>query len=729
MMNIPPSKLSLIAVTVLGLYTFNPIVACSSQTGIFTAKSAQLSDINSLTAPRQFTLAQPGSPNGVVSKQLRSFEQSPLQSTGYMVKKGEVLVIDLEYPADVKPTVELFVSQPDDRTYKFSHAYRKPLARGENIITSEKGGIVYFALFSNPVKGDIKVNLESGGEPFPRYSLGVNRDQDWTSMLDAYPDSPYVELLSNKVMLTLRKDKAIQFIPSTGPDTMLKDWDNIIGLAEKQYGLTEENTTSVNQKIAHRFHWVDGISLPGVDNPDGCTGYMNAWTWRLQTCSDEAIGDVVNHKTLTTNAWGAWHELGHQFQMKPMTWDGLTEVTVNLTSLYMQRSFGLASRLETSGEWDKKIFPYLKQSNKDFNSQGVFTKLGMFWQLDLTFGNDFYSRLGKLYRELPTAQQPTTSVQKIQKFILETSRVAGYDLTPFFKQWGLNPSTETLNTISQLSLFPLLDPIWENRDSNISYDYSNREETMPVADAGKDIEAVATNNWAFAYKLDGGHSKNAVNYRWTLVQGGDKFKLRKDSTSRNAQEVSSVSAEAIVPVKTTGEAIYQLTVTSNGIDTATDTVKVTVVPPKVEILGNHTIMQGNESAYLAQTNIPKADGFQWQVMHAGERVTHGVSVVGNKLVLNSAEITPGEYDIHVTATGSTGDRRAVADFSVTVNASEPVEPQWEANKIYSSPCTKVSWQGSIWMNGWWTQGNKPGADGDWGVWRKMTANNNHSQCK
>ncbi|MCG5130324.1 M60 family metallopeptidase [Enterobacter mori] len=723
------SKLSVIAVSLLGLYTLNPLSASATQVVNSVEKITLKSDQDSLSAPRQFTLAQPGSPYGIVSKQLRSFEHTPLQSTGYRVNKGEVLVIDLDYPVDVKPDIELFVSQPDDRTYKYAHAFRKPIVRGENVITAEKSGIIYIALFSNPVKGDIKVNLKSGGEPFPRYSLGVNHDQDWTLMLNAFSDSPYVELLSNRVMLTLRKDKAIQFIPASGPDEMLEDWDNIVDLAEKQYGLIDESSSGVNQRIAHRFHWVDGISLPGVENPDSCTGYMNAWTWRLQTCNDNAIGDVVNHQTLTTNAWGAWHELGHLFQMKPMTWDGLTEVTVNLTSLYIQRSLGLASRLETSSEWDKKIFPYLKQSGKDFNAQGLFTKLAMFWQLDLTFGKDFYARLGKLYRELPVTQQPATSAQKVQVFILETSRVAGYDLTPFFIQWGLTPSIETIDSINQLSLPPLLDPVWENRDSNILYDYSHREETTPVADAGKDIEVVATNNWAFAYKLDGSHSQNAVNYKWTLVQRDSQFKLRKDSTSANTQEVNNISAEAIVPAKTTGEAIYQLTVTGKGVKTATDTVKVTVVAPKVAILGNNTIVQGNDSTYLAQTNIPKANDFQWQVTHEGERVTDGMSVVGNKLTLNSAEMTPGNYDIHVIAVGNSGDRRAVADFSVVVNASAPAIPQWDSNKVYSSPCAKVSWQGNIWMNGWWTQGSKPGVDGDWGVWRKVTASNIHSQCK
>lgn len=87
-MNTPFSKLSVIAILLLGLYALNPLNACAVNPA--AAQLTQVAEQDSLSAPRQFTLAQPGSPYGIVSKQLRSFEHTPLQSTGYRVKKGEV---------------------------------------------------------------------------------------------------------------------------------------------------------------------------------------------------------------------------------------------------------------------------------------------------------------------------------------------------------------------------------------------------------------------------------------------------------------------------------------------------------------------------------------------------------------------------------------------------------------------------------------------------------------
>lgn len=59
----------------------------------------------------------------------------------------------------------------------------------------------------------------------------------------------------------------------------------------------------------------------------------------------------------------------------------------------------------------------------------------------------------------------------------------------------------------------------------------------------------------------------------------------------------------------------------------------------------------------------------------------------------------------------------------------PDEVVWEQNKIYATACTKVVYDGNTWLNGWWSRGNKPGLDGEWGVWRKEGAKNMHKICK
>lgn len=55
---------------------------------------------------------------------------------------------------------------------------------------------------------------------------------------------------------------------------------------------------------------------------------------------------------------------------------------------------------------------------------------------------------------------------------------------------------------------------------------------------------------------------------------------------------------------------------------------------------------------------------------------------------------------------------------------------WDQNTdYYSTPCTKVAYNGSTWLNSWWTRGDKPGTNGEWDVWRKLGSSNMHGGCK
>ncbi|WP_339036840.1 hypothetical protein [Serratia symbiotica] len=52
-----------------------------------------------------------------------------------------------------------------------------------------------------------------------------------------------------------------------------------------------------------------------------------------------------------------------------------------------------------------------------------------------------------MYREIPENQQPKSSDAKVQRFILETSRLSGYDLTLFYEKWGLPLTQDTIDKI------------------------------------------------------------------------------------------------------------------------------------------------------------------------------------------------------------------------------------------------------------------------------------------
>ncbi|MEG3131501.1 M60 family metallopeptidase [Pantoea cypripedii] len=543
--------------------------------GNFTPSNARNNDI---IPSRDFTVDQHVSLDAVKSRQLTNHGQTPFQSTGYYVRKGEVLNLAILYGnRDMNPSLEAFITVPDDRTYEFGHSQRQKLQWGINSIQADQDGILYIANLGKSIDGDIAMQIH-GGHPFPRFILNQNHQGDWKRMLaDAeLNNSPYVELLSDRMMITLRREKAAQFIENGDPISMLATWDNIIKLAENQYGLTNDDPSSRHPAFPYHFHIVEGIPPTGIVNNDKCAGSMNTGRWRIQTCYENSMKEVINNHALQTDGWGPWHELGHNLQMAPLTWGGMTEVTVNLTSLYIQREFGMTSRLETDGVWGR-AFSYLQQSQRDYNAQDNWVKVAMLWQLDLTFGKDFYATLARHYREMDDEDLPRTDDQKIQHFIVQTSRMSHFNLIPFFEQWGLMPSDATRKYLAQRSAsLPLLqDPIWENRDVSVKYDYAEKE-LKAVTDADVDLNVLKVSN---SYPLDGNASKNAVSFKWSMVSGQGTFGL-KDKRGNDADEVNDAVAQAWIPANVTGEAVYRLTVTDTNGSEASRDMKFTVAKGK-----------------------------------------------------------------------------------------------------------------------------------------------------
>jgi len=87
-------------------------------------------------------------------------------------------------------------------------------------------------------------------------------------------------------------------------------------------------------------------------------------------------------------------------------------------------------------------------------------KLGMFWQLRMAFGEDFYPRLHRYYRE--NRRHFENDEAKVQHFVKTASLIAGKNLEPFFNAWGLPMTEETLQTIRKYA--PLEEKIWLDLD-------------------------------------------------------------------------------------------------------------------------------------------------------------------------------------------------------------------------------------------------------------------------
>ena len=104
----------------------------------------------------------------------------------------------------------------------------------------------------------------------------------------------------------------------------------------------------------------------------------------------------------------------------------------------------------------------------------------------------------------------------------------------------------------------------------------------------------------------------------------------------------------------------------------------------------------------------------------------------DKIVVTGAVDTnkAGTYKLTYKVTDSDGaSATATATITVVKKGEEPVDPDpvdpevpsdsdWQSGKIYLAGDT-VTWKGSKWKAGWWTQGQEPGTTGEWGVWTKV----------
>ncbi|MBW3216675.1 M60 family metallopeptidase, partial [Salmonella enterica subsp. enterica serovar Javiana] len=98
----------------------------------------------------------------------------------------------------------------------------------------------------------------------------------------------------------------------------------------------------------------------------------------------------------------------------------------------------------------------------------------MFWQLHLVYGDQFYPKLHQMYRIMSDADYPpldtdqviTTDREKKQQFIYVASKVAGQNLIPYFRKWGLHAESYTVEKVHKMQLPEPKNEIWLSRDSS-----------------------------------------------------------------------------------------------------------------------------------------------------------------------------------------------------------------------------------------------------------------------
>lgn len=384
------------------------------------------------------------------------------QPSGLYVRKGEKItfnVSNLNQDYDLSSMIG-FKPMWGNR----NKTQENKLKNGINTVTATQDGILSFIFIkrqgydTNPTTVNVNV---TGGKAFPLYKLNRSNLANWQNDLKVMTDAPFVQLISDKVLITIpHKDylkKPIPNIPASfNTIHQVVDWeDELAGF---------DNSAPENMRTNNRIHYlVDLYSTPKESE----SYYMYASNYMVGMKRD-------NYTDLTEKLdkeWGIWHETGHTHQQDSWTWGSIGEISVNIFSLYVQEKFELPSRLNTiEGDETEKTFDkarkyladpdknYLEENEDDYNE--LFSKLVMFHQLKSVYGWDSIKKLHQYFRKTPYVyDEDETDQDKVNKFIYAMCLITRNNLVPFFKKWGLNVDAPTAGKIKGLNLpLPTTDP-------------------------------------------------------------------------------------------------------------------------------------------------------------------------------------------------------------------------------------------------------------------------------
>ena len=374
----------------------------------------------------------------------QSFLSSDFSPTGWYVNANEKIVVNLRRTkGNNYPTLIIGTYNKYSGSKNVQVVYLTP---GNNTVVPEYSGLVFIRYDGDANMHQSTVKFMSGMYPAPIYIAGKTTKQQWRGMLNTYTTSSDAVLYGGKIIIALNRRVAL--------DNIAQDQELLLANANQIWEWQED------------ISGLDGSSAKHSRNPHNhlMTEYNND-TYFMAAFN---YGTFYNHKTAIQvlvrpsdlNSWGPWHEMGHHHQQEAYKWSDLTEVTVNIYSLYVEKKLGITpGRLKSSGAW-AKIRTYLNQSElvKNYDTiEDLFVKLGLFAQLSMAYGDDFYIRLHKDTREdLPVTN---TDLAKKRYFMLKACEISGYDLSRFFKDWGMNGVQSVYPEIEAMNLpAPTINP-------------------------------------------------------------------------------------------------------------------------------------------------------------------------------------------------------------------------------------------------------------------------------
>lgn len=387
-------------------------------------------------------------PRGDISKdqvkERRNMLHSDLEITGIFLEKGQSInVLVKQDPENLSVSIGQYGIyddlELDSETNGIASMETFALQAGNNEISrASSSGMVYLVNKSNSETIEVEI---SGGTKIPLLKVNstVAEQEQFYNLINSDGDYPFFELEGNYIFGTFQNSQKqyLMNVPVSQIIERLNYWDFCFNKTVEFYGFDNIAGHSASKNMAQRIH---------VTNPDSGPGYASANHRRITFQVDTGASKDLLTNPLDQSQWGFWHEIGHTFQTPQYLFPDMIEVTVNFSALYIQESLGMNLRIdEDSIRTELKNFMLKDRDERDFYELGLISRLAVFWTFHRVFGSDYYKAVSQLYRATVITDLPEKNSEiSLQVMIQLFSQVANRNLTPFFLEWGLYVSEETL---------------------------------------------------------------------------------------------------------------------------------------------------------------------------------------------------------------------------------------------------------------------------------------------
>lgn len=394
-----------------------------------------------------------------VNKSLKySMRDNP---TGIFANAGEKLIVMVK-SIDVGAKLYLLVQ---DLNGGYGNSKTYTLEKGLNRITVDNGGLIYVV---NQTQDDIPLQFGSDfernkadektvqvhfvmGQINGYFDTQKNKAEEWNLILNnaKYQD---IDVLGKYAHITWRVSDFKKY--NTDITQQLEKYDRLVYLEQEFMGAVK-----YTKMYNNRMHFCIDYKASSPNASDYRTVYTPGYAEVF--CNPDRFG---------ARLWGPAHEVGHCNQTRPgLKWAGLTEVTNNIMSMYIQQQFGEPSKLLVDGHtlngtfdnfytWARKYIiseerPHCLPDVKSITRE---IQLVPFWQLKLYMidalgKEDFYHDLYEYYRITPNLEATQTTEGILQlDFVRQVCRISGLNMIDFFQKWGFLKAVDTtLNDYSQ----------------------------------------------------------------------------------------------------------------------------------------------------------------------------------------------------------------------------------------------------------------------------------------